>query len=35
MAALVYKIGNDPHPKVREANANLPIEFESYFEKAL
>lgn len=35
MATLMYKITNDPAPKIREANANLPIEFEDYFEKAL
>jgi len=35
MATLMYKITNEPHPRIREANANVPIEFEDYFEKAL
>lgn len=35
MATLMYKITNEPHPKVREMNANLPEEFETFFEKAL
>lgn len=35
MATLMYKITNDPPPRIREANANLPEEFEKYFEKAL
>jgi serine/threonine-protein kinase len=35
MATLMYKITNDPHPRVREANASLPEEFEEFFEKAL
>ncbi len=35
MATLMYKITNEPHPRVREMNANLPEEFEEFFEKAL
>lgn len=35
MATLMYKITNDPHPRIREANASLPEEFEEFFEKAL
>lgn len=35
MATLMYKITNDPHPRVREMNASLPEEFEAFFEKAL
>jgi eukaryotic-like serine/threonine-protein kinase len=35
MATLMYKITNDPHPRVREMNASLPEEFEVFFEKGL
>lgn len=35
MATLMYKITNDPHPRIREFNASLPQEFEDFFEKAL
>ena len=35
MATLMYKITNDPHPRIREMNANLPEEFEAFFEQAL
>lgn len=35
MATLMYKITNDPHPRIREMNAALPEEFEAFFDKAL
>ena len=35
MAALMYQIANEPHPKIRSINPKLPPELEKFFDKGL
>jgi len=35
MAALMFQIANEPHPKIRSVNAKLPPELEGFFDKGL
>ncbi len=35
MAALMFQIANEPHPKIRTFNSKLPPELEKFFDKAL
>jgi serine/threonine-protein kinase len=35
MAALMFQIANEPHPKIRTINSKLPPELEKFFDKAL
>lgn len=35
MAALMYQITNEPHPKIRSINPKLPPEMEKFFDKGL
>jgi serine/threonine-protein kinase len=35
MAALMFQIANEPHPKIRSINPKLPPELEKFFDKAL
>jgi eukaryotic-like serine/threonine-protein kinase len=35
MAALMFQIANEPHPKIRSINPKLPQELEDFFDKGL